>query len=245
MAHTLFISDLHLQEDEPQITQAFSDFMTNRAPQADALYILGDFFEAWIGDDDHSEFNQRIIGILQQCAAAGTPIYFMRGNRDLLIGKRFAAAAQVSLLSDPCVVNLYGKPILLTHGDILCTLDKRHQAYRKKVTRPWLQKLFLCTPLRWRRKLATRMRQKSREHNLNTPPYLMDVTTEAVTHMMTANNTSLLIHGHTHRPHIHPVSLDSQEAKRIVLGSWHRQGCTLIYRADGSFELENFPLITV
>jgi len=195
------------------------------------------FFEAWIGDDDRSNFNQHIIQVLQQLSET-TPIYFMRGNRDLLIGKKFAGAANVSLLNDPCVINLYDKPILLTHGDILCTLDKRHQAYRKKVRQPWLQKLFLCIPLRFRRKLVNHMQQRSREYNLNTPLHITDITPEAVEHMMKENKTPLLIHGHTHQPKIHDVNI--KNAKRIVLGSWHRNGSALIYRDDGSFELETF-----
>lgn len=237
MTHTLFISDLHLQKNEPQITAIFLDFMENRAPKADALYILGDFFEVWIGDDDRSNFNQHIIQVLQQLSEV-TPIYFMRGNRDLLIGKIFAKTANISLLNDPCVINLYDKPILLTHGDILCTLDKRHQAYRKKVTQPWLQKLFLCTPLRFRKKLVRHLRQRSREYNLNTPSHIMDVTPEAVERMMKENETSLLIHGHTHQPKIHDVNI--KNAKRIVLGSWHKKGSALVYHDDGSFELESF-----
>jgi len=240
MNHTLFISDLHLQEEAPHITAKFLDFMKNRAPQADALYILGDFFEVWIGDDDNSAFNQHIIRILEELATSGTPIYFMRGNRDLLIGKKFAETAKMTLLNDPCVIELYNKPILLSHGDILCMLDKRHQAYRKKVTQAWLQKLFLCIPLKIRRRIAEHMRQKSREYNSKTPSYIMDVTLEEVERLMKENKTTLLIHGHTHRPHIHDVNLGEQKGKRIVLGSWHRNGSALIYRADGSFELETF-----
>ncbi len=240
MHHTLFISDLHLQEDEPQITATFLDFMEHRAPHADALYILGDFFEAWIGDDDHNAFNQRIIDALQKLVESGTPIYFMRGNRDLLIGKKFAEAAKMTLLNDPCVVKLYNKSVLLSHGDILCTLDHRHQRYRKVATKPWLQKLFLMLPLSFRRKLANQMRIASRKYNSQQLPHIVDVTPEAVERIMRKHQTELMIHGHTHRPYIHEVNLEAKAAKRIVLGSWHSNGSALIYRNDGSFELETF-----
>ena len=234
MSHTLFISDLHLQVDEPHITATFIDFINNRAPQAEALYILGDFFETWIGDDDHSEFTQWIIEAVRKLADTGTPVYFIRGNRDLLIGKQFAQAARVTLLSDPSVIQLYNTPTLLTHGDVLCTLDHRHQHYRRIVTIPWIQRLFLMLPLSYRRQFANRMRNKSRQRNLNTPTHIMDVSPAAVEHIMEQHNTPLLIHGHTHRPHIHEVSL----GKRIVLGSWHAKGSVLVYREDRSFELE-------
>ena len=234
MLHTLFISDLHLQVEEPRITAAFLEFMRHRAPHADALFILGDFFEAWIGDDDRSPFNDQVIQALRQLADTGTPLYFMRGNRDFLIGKKFAAQSGMTLLDDPTVFELYGKPILLTHGDILCTLDVKHQRYRKIVMKPWLQKIFSTLPLSFRRCIAQCLRGKSKKYNAQVASHIIDVTPEAVTAMLKQYNSDLLIHGHTHRPGIHD--------DRIVLGSWHEASSLLIYNEDGSYQLESFPL---
>ena len=138
---------------------------------------------------------------------------------------------------------LYDKPILLTHGDILCTLDKRHQAYRKKVSQPWLQKLFFTLPLKWRRRIAHRFRQQSRKHNASTPRDIMDVTPKEVVRQMEEHNVELLIHGHTHRPAIHTISVNEKPAHRIVLGSWHKEGSVLVYNKDGSYQLESLPLV--
>lgn len=159
-AHTLFISDLHLERGTPLVTAHFLNFMKYQAPNADATYILGDFFEAWIGDDNHTPFNRKVIESLQ-IVTHSKPIYFMRGNRDFLIGKKFAAVSGVILLKDPSIIQLYSKSVLLTHGDSLCTLDHKHQIYRRNIMKPWVQKLILSLPLSLRRKLAKVSRTKS------------------------------------------------------------------------------------
>ncbi len=239
MPHALFISDLHLQEEAPSIVEAFQNFMRERAPSADALYVLGDFFETWIGDDDESAFNTQLIVTLRNLVDKGTPVYFIRGNRDFLIGKRFAEKTGATLLPDPSRIELYGKPVLLSHGDRLCTLDLKHQAYRRKTEKRWLQKLFLSVPLKLRRKLAKRLREKSKKHNLTAPRYITDVTHDEVIRLMKANDIYFLIHGHTHRPGIHDVTVDGQPGKRIVLGAWHDGISYLTYFNDGQFALEN------
>src|SRR3990167_6201214 len=231
-SHTLFISDLHLEENAPTITATFLHFLQHMAPHADALYILGDFFETWIGDDDHSMFHDHITTSLCQLARTGMPIYFIAGNRDFLISHAFAKRAGIALLRDETVIDLYGQPVLLMHGDSLCTLDLKHQAYRKKVLTPWVQKLFLMMPLRWRRKIAQQLRNKSKHHHLVMPHDITDVTLEAVVRVMEAHHVSLLVHGHTHRPAIHEITLNNGLGQRIVLGAWHQAGSVLVYRRD-------------
>ncbi|EAX31987.1 UDP-2,3-diacylglucosamine diphosphatase [Coxiella burnetii] len=241
MRHTLFISDLHLEEETPSITAHFLYFLKHQAPKADAIYILGDFFEAWIGDDNQTPFNRKIIESLQTLART-KPTYFMRGNRDFLIGQRFAAMTGVSLLEDPSVIQLYNKPVLLMHGDSLCTLDHKHQAYRRKIMKPWVQKLMLSLPLSLRRKLAKKFREQSRRHNRTLSYEIKDVTPEEVNRVMKEQNVELLIHGHTHRPAIHDSTINGNPTKRIVLGAWHHGGSVLRYAQDGSFELQAFKI---
>ncbi len=237
MAHTLFISDLHLDESNQSTRNAFETFLQQKAPEADAVYILGDLFEAWVGDDDETPFHQQMTHQLNALASKGIPIYFMHGNRDFLIGQKFSKRSGVQLLPDPSVITLYGRRVLLTHGDRLCTLDKKHQAYRKKVGKWWIQKLFLSIPLSFRRKFANRLRERSREHNRLTPSYITDVTDEEVIEFMTRNETQLLIHGHTHRPGIHKLTVNAQPAKRVVLGAWHHAPSVLVFHSDGKYEL--------
>jgi UDP-2,3-diacylglucosamine hydrolase len=189
-----------------------------------------------VGDDDNSPFNQQIIQAIRELVVNGTPVYFMHGNRDFLIGNKFAQASAVTLLKDPTVIQLYGKQILLSHGDILCTLDRKHQIYRQKVHRPWLQKLFLSLPLILRRKIAQKIRQKSQRHNQIAPTHIMDVSPDEVQRIMSLHQVSLLIHGHTHRPAIHK----NKTGTRIVLSAWHDKGSALIYHDDGQYQLINF-----
>ena len=239
-SHTLFISDLHLKKEVPNITRLFLQFMEQQAPKADALYILGDLFEAWIGDDDKTDFNQYIISILYSLIKNGTPIYFMCGNRDFLIGEKFAKNTGVILIRDPTVIFLYDKPALLVHGDSLCTLDHEHQAFRRKITKRWMQKLMLLIPVSLRRKLAKRLREKSRNHNRYLPHEITDVTLEEVLRIMRQMNVALLIHGHTHRPAIHDFLINKKPAKRIVLGAWHENGSAFRYFYNGECELFSF-----
>ena len=241
-SHTLFISDLHLEEKAPDVASLFLQFMENQAPKADALCILGDFFETWIGDDDKTAFNQKIILTLRSLVKNGTPIYFMCGNRDFLIGEKFAKTAGIILLEDPTVVSLYGRSVLLMHGDSLCTLDHKHQAYRRKITKRWVQKLMLSLPLTLRRKLAKRLREKSRNYNRYLSNEITDVALEEVLRIMYRMDVELLIHGHTHRPAIHDFLINKKPATRIVLGAWYENGSALYYFSNGEFELSYFKL---
>lgn len=236
-SHTLFISDLHLSEEEPLTTKIFLNFLENQAKAADALYILGDFFEVWIGDDDRSEYNNHITKALRRYTASGIPTYLMHGNRDFLIGKRFAKATGVRLLKEPTIIELYQTPILLLHGDSLCTLDIKHQKSRKTMHNRFYQRMVLMLPLRIRRHYADQIRSKSRHRKKNIANNIMDVTPNEVTRVMSEAQVQTLIHGHTHRPAIHSIEINQQAAKRIVLGAWHHQGSYLRYDKDGRCEL--------
>lgn len=238
MRHTLFISDLHLQENTPATVALFSQFIEEQTPNADALYILGDFFEAWIGDDDQTPFNRSIQQMLITLTKQGIPIFFMHGNRDFLIGNRFAQETGMTLLPDPSLINLYGKSVLLSHGDCLCTLDVKHQRYRRVVLQKWLQKLVLQLPLKTRQKIANYLRQNSQGNNATANSAIMDVTDKAVAALMQKYSASLLIHGHTHRPQIHTVDCVSPEARRIVLGAWHENRAQYLrFYENGEIEL--------
>lgn len=239
---TLFISDLHLDPSRPAVTRAFFDFLEGKARQADALYILGDFFEAWIGDDDDAELNQQVADALKQLTTSGVPCYLMHGNRDFLIGQQFAEQSGCQLISDPSVVELYGKSVLLMHGDSLCTKDQAYMAFRQQVRSPQWQQMVLSKSLLERRALAKQLRESSQENNSNKAEDIMDVTPEEVVKALTAANTDLLIHGHTHRPAVHPLDTDNGPAQRVVLGDWLDSGWTLEYKNDGSFDLNKFSI---
>ena len=222
------ISDLHLSPDEPHITEAFLHFLNYVAPHAEALYILGDFFEYYIGDDDQNPFIQSIIDALKQFTQTGFPVYLMHGNRDFLIGKTFAKMAGVTLISDPAFITINNKKILLMHGDSLCTTDIQHQRFRKITQKKWIQKLFLSLPLSFRRTLADAIRKDSMKKNHNKSMAMMDVTQSAVDLMLQTHQADKLIHGHTHRP--------MMTEKRIVLGSWETQPNYLKIEDDGNIE---------
>ncbi len=236
---TLFISDLHLEEQRPDIIEIFLQFLSREAGQIDALYILGDFFEAWIGDDDISPFTSKIIQALN-AATQQTPVYIMHGNRDFLLGKRFLRATGCQLLPDEFVINLYGTPTLLMHGDTLCTEDKKYLKFRKK-SRTWLyKKLVSLKSLASRRDLAARMRAASREHARTTADYIMDVTQAEVEHIMLKHRVQHLIPGHTHRKAVHQFDLKGQSATRTVLGAWHEFGNVLVCEGNGQRKLVDF-----
>lgn len=238
--HTLFISDLHLSSSYPQIVSIFLQFLTNQGRQADALYILGDLFEYWVGDDESSELADTIKKALKQLVDNGTPVFFIHGNRDFLLGKTFAQATGCQLLPDPCKIELYGKPALLMHGDTLCTEDVKYLKFRKYARNPCLQFLFRHLPLSLRQKLADEVRKRSHLHVSNTKHQIMDVTPATVAKTMLQHEVKLLIHGHTHRPNIHPLILHEHAAYRIVLDAWHEHGNMLVYDENHHFELSNF-----
>lgn len=243
MKPVLFISDLHLDPSRPAITELFLHFLRERAAESEELYILGDFFEAWIGDDavpaDHP-----VLAGLRQLTDAGLPIYMMRGNRDFLLGPAFEEATGTKLLSDPTVIELSGEPVLLMHGDLLCTDDVKYQQFRAMVNDPRWQAGFLAKTVEERLQLAKQARQESTTRNSNlaeTTESIMDVNQDTVMKTMREHGVRRLIHGHTHRPNIHHFTLDNAPASRIVLGDWYEQGSVLEYR-DGRYDLQTLPL---
>lgn len=226
--HTLFIADLHLDASRPQITQLFEDFLASaEARGADAVYILGDLVEAWIGDDDDAELPGRIATASRALHDAGVPVYFMVGNRDFLLGEAFARRAGFTLLDDGTVHDLYGRPTLLMHGDVLCTDDIAYQTVRQQVRTPAWKAQILAMPLDARRAFAAKAREDSRAHTGATMETIMDVNADAVAEAMRHAGVTRLIHGHTHRPAVHRFDLDGQPAERIVLGDWYEQGSVL------------------
>lgn len=232
---TYFISDLHLCPQRPDMTAALLTFLNDDACAADALYILGDLFEFWIGDDEQNPLQQQIEQALFRLSQQHVAIYFIHGNRDFLLGQAFAKRAGITLLSDPCVINLYGQRVLLSHGDQFCTLDESYQRFRRFTSLKWLQKLFLTLPLKWRLRVANAMRQQSQQGNRQKSQQLMDVTAEAVQRALQSHDCQVLIHGHTHRPGVHPFEHNQKNCQRIVLGDWFEQGSFLIASANGLF----------
>jgi UDP-2,3-diacylglucosamine hydrolase len=237
---TLFISDLHLDALEPAAGAQFIDFLSTRAASADALYILGDLFETWVGDDDNEPYRDGICTALAALSARGVACYVMHGNRDFLFRAGFARRSGVRLIADPIIVDLYGQPVLLTHGDALCTADRAYQLLRGVVREPRWQQRFLHLPLALRRSLAEQARQGSQRHTRRTARQIMDADQGAVAAAMRACGVLTLIHGHTHRPAVHEFDLDGRAARRIVLGAWHDQGSALDWGADG-FSLQALP----
>ena len=237
---TLFIADLHLQTEEPAITAGFLRFLQGEARQADALYILGDLFEAWIGDDDPNPLHQQIASAIKAVVDAGVPCYFIHGNRDFLVGQRFARQSGMLLLTEEERLDLYGREVLIMHGDTLCTDDPGYLAFRAKVHTPWIQRLFLALPLLIRRRIAARMRADSKAANSSKSMDIMDVNPQAVVDVMERHHVQWLIHGHTHRPAVHELQANDQPAWRVVLGAWHSEGSMVKVTPD-DVELIHFP----
>ncbi len=217
---TRFISDLHLEEARPDITDAFLAFLKDKAMGIDALYILGDFFEAWIGDDEETPLQNQVAEALQAVSTSGTAVYLMHGNRDFLIGEDYCGRCGATLLPDPTVVDLYGTPTLLMHGDSLCTADVEYQKFRATMRNQQWQQMFLQRPLADRQTVARQLREISMAKNQGKEEFIMDVTPEEVVREMEAHKVQRLIHGHTHRPAEHQLEANGKPAKRIVLGDW-------------------------
>lgn len=230
---TLFIADLHLCAQEPAITAGFLRFLDDEARRADALYILGDLFEAWIGDDDPDPLHHTIANALRALTSAGVPCYFIHGNRDFLLGRRFARACGMHLLPEEQVLEVDGHRLLIMHGDTLCTDDRGYQAFRARVHQPWLQTLFLILPLFIRRRIAVRMRAGSKAANGSKSMDIMDVNPHAVAQAFSRHHVQWLIHGHTHRPAVHELYANEAPAYRCVLGAWHSEGSMIKVSADG------------
>ncbi|MEJ2345495.1 MAG: UDP-2,3-diacylglucosamine diphosphatase [Gammaproteobacteria bacterium] len=237
---TLFISDLHLDAERPAITELFLQFLRGPAAGADALYILGDLFEAWVGDDDLSPHHQRVIDGLHELTGRGVPLHVMHGNRDFLLGAAFADASGATLLAEPAVIDLYGTPTLLLHGDILCTDDRDYMQFRAMVRDSAWQQKFLARPLAERHEMARQAREQSRRSASGKGEQIMDVNPEAVTAALRRHGVGRLIHGHTHRPAIHRLAADHAPATRIVLGDWYEQGSVLHCDATGC-RLQQLP----
>nr|WP_178117821.1 UDP-2,3-diacylglucosamine diphosphatase [Pseudomonas sp. R5(2019)] len=237
----MLISDLHLQEERPDITRAFLDLLATRARQAQALYILGDFFEAWIGDDAMTPYQASICTALRTLSDSGTQIFLMHGNRDFMLGKAFCKAAGCSLLSDPSVVEMGGEPVLLMHGDSLCTRDEAYMRLRRYLRNPVSLWILRHLPLRTRQKLARKLRSESKAQTRMKANDIVDVTPEEVPRIMNAFGVRTLVHGHTHRPAIHKLMLGDEPARRIVLGDWDRQGWALEVNEHG-FSLAAFDV---
>ncbi len=239
--NTLFISDLHLDAERPAGIARFLCFLGQETPTTEALYILGDLFEAWIGDDVTDAEYKPVIDALADLKRRGVPCYFMHGNRDFLIGARFAAATGCRLLADYEVVEIAGERVLLTHGDLLCTDDKPYMALRALVRDPDWQREFLGKPIDERRAIANDMRDRSRNAIAEKPPEIMDVNQQTVEAVMQTYGVNLLLHGHTHRPGIHRFLLNGSKATRIVLGAWYEQGSAVRWDTTG-FRLETLAI---
>ncbi|VFP81999.1 UDP-2,3-diacylglucosamine diphosphatase [Candidatus Erwinia haradaeae] len=238
MSKTLFIADLHLCNERPEITSGFLNFLYSEAKNADALYILGDLFESWIGDDDPNPLHTTIANVLRQLSI---PCYFLHGNRDLLLGQNFARTSGINLIPEEQVLELYGQSVLIMHGDTLCTQDIFYLRYRKIAKTRWFQNLFLSLPIHIRKKIALKIRTISKHKNAHNYIETLDVNLKLVIDLMFHYDAQVLIHGHTHRSAVHQVSIHGRSAQRLVLGDWNKNGSAItVSRND--IQLISFPL---
>jgi UDP-2,3-diacylglucosamine hydrolase len=237
---TLFISDLHIDSDSPEITRQFSNLLSGEARAAEALYILGDLFESWVGDDAADAAQTAAIAHIKSLTDSGVPCFVMHGNRDFLLGPRFCAMSGAQLLPDPLIVTLYGEPILVMHGDALCTDDRAYQRLRATVRDANWQRQFLALSVPARRALAGAARDGSRAHTAGLEYAIADVNQASVAIVLHDAGVATLLHGHTHRPAIHPLTVDGRACTRIVLGDWHTQGSLLRWDRGGP-ELVSLP----
>ena len=231
---TLFISDLHLCSGRPGINRSFFDFLEREARSASALYVLGDLFEYWAGDDDLGDpFNAAVIAGLARLAGNGVPTYLMHGNRDFVIGEAFARASRVRLLPDPSLLDLYGQPTLVMHGDTLCTLDAAYQTFRAEArSEAWIGNM-LRRPLAERKAAIEALRRKSEQEKRSKPEAIMDVDPAAVEAALRRHGYPRLIHGHTHRPARHVHDVDGHVCERWVLADWYQTGSFLACDKSG------------
>ena len=243
-ARYLFISDLHLDASAPEAVAQFLQFLRGEAYEADALYILGDLFETWIGDDDNEPVRNTVCKALREYTAREIPCYVIRGNRDFLLGPHFEQRSGCRLLPDPVLLQAGDLRAVLSHGDLLCTADRGYQHFRHFTRKPSVQQRFLALPQSTRRALAGAARAGSRAHTQGMPERIMDVTPDAVAAMLRAGEADLLIHGHTHRPAVHPLQVDGRSATRIVLGDWYEQGSALAVYTDARYEVLSLPVRT-
>jgi len=230
---TLFISDLHLEADSPQITEQFIALLESEARDADALYILGDLFESWIGDDDPNEHYALIRQALRKLVDQDVPVYFMHGNRDFMIGEDFASETGVRILPDPYVLEIHGTRVLLSHGDAYCTDDVEYQEVRKMTRDPQWQAMMLTKPVQERLEFAARAREASLAHGDAVNEDITDVNGEAIEQALREADVGIMLHGHTHRPHVHSLTVDGRDCTRIVLGDWFERGSVVRWDEDG------------
>jgi UDP-2,3-diacylglucosamine hydrolase len=237
---TLFISDLHLEPGRPEIGEQFLAFLAGPARAAEALYILGDLFEAWIGDDDPNPYYAEMKTAIRELSDSGVPVFFMHGNRDFMIGETFAAEAGVTLLGDPHPLVLYGEKVLLSHGDALCTDDVEYQKVRTMTRNPDWQAMMLSRSIEERIAFAAQAREQSLARGEAMTEEIADVSHEAVVQAIRESGADILLHGHTHRPAVHPFHVDKRPVHRIVLGDWYEQGSLVEWDEDGP-RLEALP----
>jgi len=237
---TLFVSDLHIDATSAEITAQFIEFLKTEAASAEALYILGDLFESWVGDDAADEGQRAAIAAIESLTASGVPCFVLHGNRDFLLGEAFCRDTGAHLLPDPVIVTLYGEPVLVMHGDALCTDDRSYQRLRAIVRDADWQRQFLELSAAERRALAGAARVGSQAHTASVEYAITDVNAESVAAALKAAGTATLLHGHTHRPGIHPLIVEGRACTRIVLGDWHTQGSVLRWNSSGP-ELASLP----
>jgi UDP-2,3-diacylglucosamine hydrolase len=236
----LFVSDVHLDASAPEALDQFLDFLRTHAANAEALYILGDLFETWVGDDDPDPAKTRVAEGLRLLTEQGVACFVLHGNRDFLIGRDFCLRTGCRLLADPVVADLDGERVLLTHGDALCTDDHSYQELRSTVRTAEWQRRFLSLPLADRQLLADQARAGSKQHMSRVVPTIMDVNQEAVSTAFLTARTRRMIHGHTHRPAVHDTRVAGEPAQRMVLGAWYEQGSYIHYE-NGRYELRTLP----
>jgi UDP-2,3-diacylglucosamine hydrolase len=241
VTETLFISDLHLDRERPDIQALFHRFLKDRAAGADALYILGDLFEFWIGDDDPQQTHAATLCTLKALTQEGTPVYFLPGNRDFLIGSEFLQNTGCQLLEDQQIIDLYGRRVLVMHGDTLCTDDVEYQQLRQMMRNPQWQEQFLAQPYEARLQQVLSLRKESRDATVAKGEIITDANQQAVCDVMSQYGVTELIHGHTHRPAVHHFELGDQQATRYVLGDWYEQGSLLSCTPEGC-QLTILPL---
>jgi len=237
---TLFISDLHLEVSQPEIGEQFLSFLGGEAREAEALYILGDLFDAWLGDDDPNPYYGEMKTALRELVDTGVAVSFMHGNRDFMIGEDFANETGVSILADPVVVNLYGEDVLLCHGDALCTDDVHYQQVRAMTRNPEWQAMMIAKSIEERIAFAIQARKESIARGESMSDEIMDVNQNTVVTTLREQGVNTMLHGHTHRPAVHEVDMGDRVATRIVLGDWYEQGSVVRWDENGP-RLEAMP----
>lgn len=242
MSETLFIADLHLHPQQPATLALFVAFLKGQARDLEKLYILGDLFEVWLGDDDDEPVYQEVIKQLHRLSEAGTAIKVLQGNRDFLLGQGFSERTGCELLPESSVIDVYGTPTLIMHGDTLCTLDEAYQTFRKQVHNPEWQAQILAQPLAQRRLFAKQARQQSQMHTQGSSETIMDVTPAAVVNALTSHGVMNLIHGHTHRPAIHEINILGESAQRWVVGDWQESGAIVLHCTPQTQQLKHLSL---